>query len=235
MSSRNIKSEWTIYVLWCALAAELSHQFATPLNTVKMRAERISRRSDSTPIRDDIAVLLQSVRQCETVLKQIVAAPVDSSSVLLKEIELGEFAAKLVGEWSASNGLDGVDFKSPSPVKLFCRVPPVILARSFLNLLDNATQAGADPHGIGVTLGSEGLSATLCISDRGPGFPDMVIEQFGRPFITTRAEGTGLGLYNCKSLCEALNGSFHIENREDGGAVAKMVLPLVAQEATGAP
>ena len=215
-----------------ALTAELSHQFATPLNTVKMRAERISRRADSNLIREDVAVLLQSVGRCETVLKQIVTAPVDSSSVLLKEIELGEFAANLVSEWSASNGVYGVDFKSVSSTKLFSRVPPVILARSVLNLLDNAAQAGAAPDGIGVTLGSEGISATLCVSDRGPGFPAMVIEQFGRPFITTRAEGTGLGLYNCKSLCEALNGSFHIENREGGGAMAKMVLPLVTQEGT---
>jgi len=52
------------------------------------------------------------------------------------------------------------------------------------------------------------------------------------PYVTTRAKGTGLGLAIVKKIMEEHGGGLVLEDR-DGGAVVKLIFPLV--EAAGPP
>ena len=49
----------------------------------------------------------------------------------------------------------------------------------------------------------------------------------GEPFVTTKPEGVGLGLYYVHSLAQAIGAELTLDDREFGGAVAKISLPLV--------
>ncbi len=50
---------------------------------------------------------------------------------------------------------------------------------------------------------SEDQGTWLDVSDNGPGVPEEAIQQIFEPFFTTRRDGTGLGLYLSRELCEA--------------------------------
>jgi signal transduction histidine kinase len=70
------------------------------------------------------------------------------------------------------------------------------------------------------------------ILDDGPGIPEEDLARVFEPFYRTRAStprrppGAGLGLAISAQLAERLGGSIELENRPEGGACARLVLPL---------
>ena len=48
----------------------------------------------------------------------------------------------------------------------------------------------------------------------------------GRAFVTTREEGTGIGLFLAHAAVERLGGRIVLANRDGGGAVTRIELPL---------
>ena len=76
----------------------------------------------------------------------------------------------------------------------------------------------------------DGLAGVL---DRGDGWPDVVRSHLGEPFVTTKPDGVGLGLYYVHSLSEAVGAELFLEDRVEGGAAARISLPAIPMEAEG--
>ena len=106
------------------------------------------------------------------------------------------------------------------------------------NLIRNASEAGSpgDDVFIGIStrvMATDGSgSVELSLTDRGPGYPDAVLEKPFEPYVTHKPGGSGLGLAICRKIVEEHDGSISISNHPDGGAVALITLPLAAD--TGA-
>jgi two-component system C4-dicarboxylate transport sensor histidine kinase DctB len=102
------------------------------------------------------------------------------------------------------------------------------LRRILQNVLFNACEgdgASAAKHvRLEITCG-EGWVQLRC-SDDGPGFPAAQLEQRVMPFITTKANGHGLGLFNVGHLVEASGGSLTRNNGKERGAVIEIRLGL---------
>lgn len=77
------------------------------------------------------------------------------------------------------------------------------------NLLSNAVKHGAEPITVTVTAGSD--TAVLSVTDRGPGLPDALVEEFFQPHLGGGDPGgpgrVGLGLWICKELTNLMGGS----------------------------
>ncbi len=57
----------------------------------------------------------------------------------------------------------------------------------------------------------------LDVIDHGPGMPEDVATQLFEPFFTTDAEGSGLGLYISRELCEANQASLVLDKNTSKG------------------
>jgi C4-dicarboxylate-specific signal transduction histidine kinase len=64
----------------------------------------------------------------------------------------------------------------------------------------------------------------VAVRDRGPGFPAGEISSFFDPFVTTKTEGTGMGLAISKTIVEAHGGDIWAENDPQGGATVRFTL-----------
>jgi len=115
------------------------------------------------------------------------------------------------------------------------------LQQVLINGIVNAVQAM--PDGGTLTLASRDAGDTqveIDIGDSGPGFPHELVSGAFRPFVTTKKEGTGLGLWISKSLVERYGGDIRARNRQQGsgdegsGAVLTVALPAETQ-ASGLP
>lgn len=87
--------------------------------------------------------------------------------------------------------------------------------RVLWNLIKNADEAtqGKDTRKIEISSRSDGRIATLTVRDNGPGFP----KELSRKIFTLGAThgkkgGSGIGLYNCKKIIEALGGTIRIDS-----------------------
>jgi putative PEP-CTERM system histidine kinase len=95
-----------------------------------------------------------------------------------------------------------------------------------LNLVLNAIQAGGGRSGIRVRAWLDGEIAYLEVSDQGPGIEESQLRTLLQPFRSTKEDGLGIGLYQCRQVIERLGGRFTIRSRVGQGTVASIELPI---------
>ncbi|HEX7795870.1 MAG TPA: PAS domain S-box protein [Vicinamibacterales bacterium] len=96
----------------------------------------------------------------------------------------------------------------------------------FQNLLINAAQAVDGSGTISVSFDGDGQLQHVRIRDAGPGMTPEIRQNLFRPFFTTKARGTGLGLPTAKRLVELHSGSIAIESTPGTGTVVTVSLPV---------
>jgi signal transduction histidine kinase len=77
-------------------------------------------------------------------------------------------------------------------------------------------------------------TATITVSDHGPGFSDETLVHVFEPFYSGRGS-SGLGMAVCYGIVRDLGGQIAAANRTTGGAEMKVILPIRAQAATNPP
>ena len=109
---------------------------------------------------------------------------------------------------------------------LFVAADPDRLVQVLVNLLQNAYDAVRErPQGrVGVGATLKGESVFLHVEDDGPGIPGAARQRLFEPFVTTKENGTGLGLYTSYMLARAMNGDLWLDPRAGGGTVATLRL-----------
>ena len=106
-------------------------------------------------------------------------------------------------------------------------IPPVAFSQALINLVDNSIESGGRESEVEIVVQRNGSRVELRVQDRGSGWPEVVRRHLGEPFVTTKQEGVGLGLYYVHSLAEAIGAELTLDDREFGGAVAKISIPIV--------
>jgi signal transduction histidine kinase len=64
------------------------------------------------------------------------------------------------------------------------------------------------------------------VRDRGAGMSESVLMQALLPFYSTKRSGSGLGLALAREITEAHGGQIRLANRDGGGVVVTLILPL---------
>ncbi len=64
----------------------------------------------------------------------------------------------------------------------------------------------------------------IAVSDTGPGISDEVADRLFQPFVTTKADGMGVGLSICRTIVEAHGGRLTVERNDAGGATFRLTL-----------
>lgn len=115
------------------------------------------------------------------------------------------------------------------------------LVQVVFNLVVNAMQAlprgVRRQHEIAIRCSIVHGRAILDVSDTGPGVPAADRERIFDPFVTTKGsgEGTGLGLFVCRNILRAYAGTLSVADREGGGALFRVSLPLAGGVLAKAP
>ncbi len=105
--------------------------------------------------------------------------------------------------------------------------------QALLNLALNGLAAAGPGGRVELRVGLEGDGTVACrVTDTGPGFSDEAAANFGTPFYTTTAGGTGLGLATSLRLVEDLGGTLTLDRSAPGGCVV-LRLPAASVAAKG--
>lgn len=112
----------------------------------------------------------------------------------------------------------------------------VLIVQVLINLLDNALKYSPADQPIEVRAGVTDGCLELQVADRGIGIPQedlaRVFDKFYRVQRPNGVSGTGLGLAICKGIIEAHSGEIYAANRDGGGTVITVALPLVKEQAS---
>lgn len=209
-----------------ALAAGFSHEFSSPLNAAKLRLDRLDRNLNQIEIPKAIYENLHEARQsisaCEAVIHKMNSSQMDVRDFTLKSVNMKDFLTDAIESWKSDFPEIQIDLAVDT--KFPIEIPPLNFAQVILNLLDNAAQA-APAKKIQVNFRQSENSYQFSVTDQGSGFSEHVLNRQGEPFVTTKSNGTGLGLYVSEIFAQSLNGKMLLQNRTEGGAVVTLIWP----------
>ena len=100
-----------------------------------------------------------------------------------------------------------------------------LLTIALQNLLINAAQAQQGRGVVRVTVGTANGWHRVAIADSGPGIPAEIRAALFRPFRTTKARGTGLGMATAKQLIESQSGQIEVACPSSGGTIVTVSVP----------
>jgi nitrogen fixation/metabolism regulation signal transduction histidine kinase len=104
------------------------------------------------------------------------------------------------------------------------------------NLITNGIEAIGEASDGWVTVttqlvpGAQAGSVMITVCDNGHGFQKEMLARVFDPYVTSKLKGTGLGLAIVKKITEEHGGRIEADNRPEGGACVRVVLPVAARE-----
>jgi len=202
--------------------AGISHDLRTPLARVRLAAEL----SADESLRDG---LVADVEQMDAVIRQFL----DYARLDENEAAVSTDLQALVQETAQPFAAQARSLTLDLPPLPPLAVRPLLLKRALANLLDNAVKYGGGE--ITLQLRQDEGRVVLAVADRGAGIPAVQREAAKRPFVrleSARSDttGSGLGLAIVERAARLHGGEFYLEDRAEGGLVAKLVLPAGLNE-----
>lgn len=199
--------------------AGLAHQLRTPLATIKgscqLLEEQCGERTGQEGTRRRLGIILEQTERMDRLLGDLLdyarpPSPEPASVELAPELaELAELDPRV-----RTSNIDG----------LSVRVDPEHLRHVLTNLVSNALEHSPEASPVEVTAHRRGEAVEISIADHGPG-PGDDPEHLFEPYVTHRADGTGLGLPIARALTLANGGTVTLAPRPGGGTVAAVRLP----------
>lgn len=208
-----------------SLAAGAAHELGTPLATMAILAGELQRNAAlDVGIREDLALLREQVEHCKGIITGLAARAGQTRAEGGGAIGLDDWLEQAIARWRRLRPHAGAKVSLHGTAPAPRVVGEATLEQALLNLFNNAADASEGEIEIEATWDAAHLH--LEIRDRGPGFDENVLLAAGQAFVTTRAEGTGIGLFLAHAAVERLGGRIALANRAGGGAVTRVELPL---------
>ena len=223
---------------WADVARRIAHEIKNPLTPIQLSAERLKRKYGRL-IEQDRDIFDQCT---DTIIRQVddIKRMVDEFSSFarmprarLESGDLSECVRQVLFLMRVAHADIEFEDKTPdAPV----RVPfdRRLFSQALTNIVKNATEGIAahtdDPgfHGkISVAVAVAGRVVSVDVIDNGMGFPKENRQRLLEPYMTTRSDGTGLGLPIVAKILADHGGGLELRDAPAGrGAWVRMFFPL---------
>ena len=199
------------------ILAGVSHDLRTPLARLRLSTEMSAS--------DDKSEMIADIAEMDSIIGQFLDFARTQSEESLEPTDVAALAREVVErELRLGHALQA--HLEPVPEQALRRMG---IKRLISNLVDNAVAYGGED--VCVATRSESGRLILEVLDRGPGIPAQQAERLKQPF--TRLEqarsgkgGSGLGLAIVDRIARHHGGSLELLEREGGGLIARVSLPL---------
>ncbi|MBI4622504.1 MAG: hypothetical protein HY736_04680 [Verrucomicrobia bacterium] len=225
-------------LLLSRLLARLAHEIRNPLSSlgihVQLLEEDIARSAPQIQERSTVRfeIIRGELQRLDNLVKQFLnlAGP---SSVSLQPVDVSRVTGhvcKLLHPEAAARNIE-IALTTASDLPALA-ADPVQLTQALVNLVLNAIQAVVrDGHiEVGARLDDTGGWMLISVHDSGPGVPVERQSVIFEPFVTTKDEGSGLGLWIVQQIALAHGGTVGTANAPAGGAVFTLQLPVRGKE-----
>lgn len=222
---------------WGEVARRLAHEIKNPLTPIQLSAERMRRRFLSSMSPSDAEILDRSTR---TIVSQVEAMQqmVNAFSEYARapEMKITRFSLnQLITE--VADLYRSQDPRATIRLDLDDNIEGIEADRGRIrqilnNLVTNALESldGVASPTLEIAShlesGGDASYAVVTVCDNGPGFQRELLGRVFDPYVTSKPKGTGLGLAIVKKIVEEHGGRIDADNRPEGGARVRVVLPV---------
>jgi two-component system sensor histidine kinase HydH len=212
------------------LSAEIAHELKNPLASIKGLAalidRELSKRGESGKSVERLAVLRREVDRMQGILDEFLnfsrpLVPLSQRVVELRVVvdHVVELHEALASERRVALVIRG---------EVEARCDPRKVEQIVINLVQNALHVAPTGSRIELSLERAGELAQVIVRDEGPGLSAELHQRAFEPGVTTKHDGSGLGLTVARSLARQHGGELELGPRGDDrlGCEARLELPL---------
>jgi signal transduction histidine kinase len=246
LTYRNVSREMKLARLKSDFVANVSHELRTPLALIRLYAEtlELGRLTAKEKYQEYFRIIREESERLTALINNILdfsRIEAGRKEYEFKETNLPELVCSTLDSYRFQIEQHGFAFEE----NISRDIPPVnvdreAIARSLLNLVNNALKYSKDQKFIGVNLYRSDSCVKLEVCDHGIGIPpceqDKIFEKFyrcGDPLVHN-IKGSGLGLSLVRHIVRAHSGNVEVESAPEKGSKFTIALPLDPSSRTGA-
>jgi signal transduction histidine kinase len=233
---RGIQRELAVARLQSEFVSAVSHEFRTPLTSMRQLSEMLSKgRVISEDRRQQYYdVLTRESERLHRLVEGLLnfgRAEAGAARYHLEPVELGELIRTVVAEFQRQADQYQVEVSldaAPCPI----RGEREMLSLALWNLLDNAMKYSPECRTVWIDLSRNGAQAAIAVRDQGVGIPrheqDRIFKKFVRGAGTAAlgVKGTGIGLTMVDHVVKAHGGQVRLESEVGRGSTFTLLLPV---------
>lgn len=216
--------------------SKVSHEFKTPLTSIRLFTQTLLERSLSDAQRRQCLEMLDhETERLGTMINRLLDLGRMEAGSMVYHREPASVGAVIDAALRAFEPIrlqEHIELTASVPAQL----PPILadramLSQALLNLLQNAAKYGGPSRRIELSCRAGNGHVELSVADRGPGIPRRerrrIFERFYRidDRLDRQQEGSGLGLAIVRHVVQAHGGNVTVRNRPEGGAEFSIHLP----------
>ncbi|MFZ7103694.1 MAG: ATP-binding protein [Peptococcaceae bacterium] len=204
------------------MGASIAHEIKNPLTTIRGFLQ-LAQKSDEKLTSGQLDLLISEIDRCNSIIADFLSISKKSSRAKTK-CDLKQVLERQLILIERDATLAKVNLRvKMDDVRLL--VDENEIKQLFLNLTHNAIEAMPSGGNLYITLENQQDDVLLEIKDNGKGIPKEIMDKIGTPFITTKQNGTGLGLSVCYRIVEGHGAKLNITGNKSGGTTVTVVFP----------
>ena len=210
------------------LSASIAHEIRNPVGAISHAGQLLAEDPKLTDSGRRMTEIIQANAERVSTIIGNVQQLARRETTRPERMPLGEWLTDFIQEFvvTGGHGSDQLLFEMPEP-DLEVRVDPSHLRQILWNLCENAFRYAVHGEGDRVELRVGRLTGSnrpfLEVLDRGPGIEASLTDRIFEPFFTSRASGTGLGLFIARELAQCNGALLVFEPRPGSGGIFRIV------------
>lgn len=222
------------------LAASTVHALGTPLSTMAVVLGEMQHsykqgvaKWDAATQNENVELMLGQIDRCKQTLSKL--------SLLSQQQQLGEsnesliqFIEELKEHYLLANPriMPVITVEPAASLATLYMAQSVLCRHAIINLVDNAIQAAVVKVDVRLAVDEANNKFTIDIEDDGKGLPKDIEEQWGKPVVSQKDSGIGIGIFLSNSTVEKLGGKVQVKRKQQTTLIS-VVLPVSSKLQVG--
>jgi len=199
-------------------AAAAAHSLGTPLSTIKIITQELSKQlKGQKDVVQDIELLSSQVERCNEILRKLSLNPNEEDDFIDEDLSMRDYLKEIILSFKETSKNDLIlnfdqDFNSKRITK------SIEIVYGLRNFIGNANKFCKNK--VFISLKSNSEFTIVVIEDDGDGYPGDILSKIGEPYLSSNKDlnkekkGLGLGLFIGKTLLEKNFASVNCSNSE---------------------
>lgn len=197
------------------MAVNVAHEIRNPLTTARGYLQFLQKKPECSQFKDRYELIIKELDSANMIISEYVLLAKDKVADL-KYCSLNTIVTVLIPLLQATAIPHNVYIKLE-----LTEIPELYLDENeirqlLLNLVRNGAEAMPSGGELLIRTFQEDHKAVLSVSDGGTGIPLHILDNLGMPFMTTKSNGTGLGLPICYRIANRHNATIRVETNSGG-------------------
>ena len=200
-----------------SLSSAAVHELSTPLNTIYLILNDLLLEQsiqNNSNIKKEINLLKSQADRCRKILLTMSKNPEDLKDNFFAKTTISDLIKTSFNKFDTKNIKLKINLKVKQKEELIFFKDEIVY--SLNNIIQNAVQYAKSIVEVEIFFQDNEYSIIIC--DDGKGFKNEILQEIGKPYISKKEFGMGLGIFITKNLIESIQGAISFSNQKGYGA-----------------